>query len=77
MRASPRSSASRANCKLDRGPRASNVTRANWEGAGVQPDRMVPTTLERHQPLAQAALKPKDKLYPDTNRRRGSVLDLP
>jgi hypothetical protein len=48
-------------CNLRLRSRASNViTRANWEGAGVQPDRMVPPTrLETAQALAQAALKPK------------------
>ena len=42
--------------------RASNViTRANWEGSGVQPDRMVAPddALEAAVALAQAALKPK------------------
>jgi len=42
--------------------RASNViTRTNWEGAGVQPDRMVTPedALETAVALAQAALKPK------------------
>lgn len=42
--------------------RASNyLTRTNWEGAGVQPDRMVAPdeALQAAQALAQAALKPK------------------
>jgi hypothetical protein len=42
--------------------RASNViTRANWESAGIQPDRMVAPedALETAVALAQAALKPK------------------
>ncbi|MYM25273.1 hypothetical protein GTP46_21820 [Duganella sp. FT135W] len=42
--------------------RASNVlTRANWEGSGVQPDRMIASgeALEAAQTLAQAALRPK------------------